>query len=326
MASLGGGRPTFPEHPEYVAVDDTCRDRLIVQDGVPEDRVRVLLNFVDLERFPPRAPLPRRPVRALLFCNEVGPHVGAVREACANAGIHLDTLGSGHANVSAAPETVLEHYDIIFGKARSALEGLAVGAAVILVGANGMGSMVTTADVERLRRLNFGVRALTNRLTPARVTAAIERYDPLDAAKVSSRIRASAGRDAVVEELLGIYRRLIAHSRDLLAAERGVETRAAAAYLRSLVPIVNGAVLQNRAVRTRVAHLQTEREELHEHLARVRAERDHLTSRLSQTLHNTDDLASRLAQALHTTANMERSLFWRARLAWVRTRQRFLQG
>jgi len=43
--------PRFPRILQYVAVDQTCRDRLILESGIPPDRVRVLLNFVDLERF-----------------------------------------------------------------------------------------------------------------------------------------------------------------------------------------------------------------------------------------------------------------------------------
>src|SRR6266496_4757809 len=61
------GPVLFPRVLRYVAVDFTCRDRLIYREGIPEDRVSVLLNFVDLKRFQPRAhPLPARPRRALL--------------------------------------------------------------------------------------------------------------------------------------------------------------------------------------------------------------------------------------------------------------------
>src|ERR1043165_6604223 len=53
--------PRFPLILRYVAVDQTCRDRLIYEHAIPQDRVQVLLNFVDLERFSARAELPARP-------------------------------------------------------------------------------------------------------------------------------------------------------------------------------------------------------------------------------------------------------------------------
>src|SRR5688572_29405437 len=57
---------TPPKHPRilrYVAVDDTCLDRLVSENGIAEERVEVILNSVDLEQFLPRAPLPARPDR-----------------------------------------------------------------------------------------------------------------------------------------------------------------------------------------------------------------------------------------------------------------------
>src|SRR2546422_4434185 len=39
--------PRFPRILRYVAVDHLCRDRLLFEHGIPEDRIRVLLNFVE---------------------------------------------------------------------------------------------------------------------------------------------------------------------------------------------------------------------------------------------------------------------------------------
>ncbi|MEO8519718.1 MAG: glycosyltransferase [Acidobacteriota bacterium] len=300
--------PRFPSILQYVAVDDTCRDRLVCEGGIPDERVRVLLNFVDLARFPQRSPLPPRPVRGLLFCNENGPHGAVVREACAQAGVSLDGAGLGHGS-SVVSETVLGGYDIVFAKARSALEALAVGAAVVLVGANGMGPMVTTSNVDRLRRLNFGIRALGSGLTPARLMAEIHRYDPADAAAVSGGIRATAGRDAAVDELLSLYRTVIADWRYRPGQDLRSDGRAVAEYLRSLSPALKGSVSEREAARTKLAGLEAEKEQLCGQLLSSRAEMEHL--------------ASRLSAALDTTANMERSLFWKTRLAWVKARDWF---
>ena len=76
--------PRFPRILRFVAVDETCRDRLVCEDGVEESRVRVLPNFVDLERFERRPPLPPRPRRALVFGNYTreSQHLAALRAAC----------------------------------------------------------------------------------------------------------------------------------------------------------------------------------------------------------------------------------------------------
>ncbi|HYJ80982.1 MAG TPA: glycosyltransferase, partial [Longimicrobiaceae bacterium] len=72
----------FPRVLRYVAVDHTCRDRLLHEHAVPEERVHVALNAVDLDRFRPRGPLPPHPARALVFSNGAGgkaSHLAAVR-------------------------------------------------------------------------------------------------------------------------------------------------------------------------------------------------------------------------------------------------------
>src|SRR5262245_21225024 len=76
--------PRFPRIRRYVAVDYLCRERLLADAGLPADRVRVVYNSVDLDRFVPRGPLPDRPRRALLFSNYANEHthLPAVRAAC----------------------------------------------------------------------------------------------------------------------------------------------------------------------------------------------------------------------------------------------------
>src|SRR2546421_10269031 len=77
--------PKFPRILRYGAVDQTCYDKLIYETAIPEERVRLVPNFVDLKRFKLRASLSARPQRVLILCNytQEFPHLAAVREACA---------------------------------------------------------------------------------------------------------------------------------------------------------------------------------------------------------------------------------------------------
>jgi hypothetical protein len=230
--------PRFPRILQYVAVDQTCRDRLILESGIPADRVRVLLNFVDLERFKPRPPLPARPQRALIFSNYASDytHAPAVREACAHYGIAVDTIGANAGNTSDCPEEVLGGYDIVFAKGKSALESLAVGAAVVLCDAVGVGPMVTSTQFDHLRALNFGLRALRDPVNAEVIERQIARYDAADAAKVSRLVRAGAGRDEIVEQIISLYREVIAENKTKAKPGKDEEARAAAAYLQFLAP------------------------------------------------------------------------------------------
>ncbi len=228
--------PRFPRLLRYVAVDETCRDRLALEHGIGEDRLRVLLNAVDLERFSPRAPLPAVPRRALVFSNTANEstHLKAVREACLRAGIELDVVGAEANTSTARPELLLGQYDLVFAKARCALESMAVGAAVVLCDMFGSGPMVTSGELERLRRLNFGMRALREPIDPEVLGREIARYDAADAAEVSRRIRTTAGLDALVEEIIELYREVIEEHAGSGQADALEEGRAAASFIHSL--------------------------------------------------------------------------------------------
>jgi glycosyltransferase involved in cell wall biosynthesis len=231
--------PAFPRLLRYVAVDQPCFDKLVFEHGVPEERVRLLYEFVDLERFRPRPrPLPARPRRALILCNytKENEHLRAARAACARAGLALDVYGLGVGRPCAEPEGLLREYDLVFAKGRAALEALAVGAAVVVYWWRRLGPLVTPAELERLRRDNFGVRAMGRQLAPEEfgeaVARAVAAYDAGAAAEVSRRVRETAGGDRVVEELLALYEEVIAEHAAAPPPDAEAEARAAARYLR----------------------------------------------------------------------------------------------
>lgn len=206
-----GARPwqetpvTGPRVAGWGAVDAACRERVLAAGAAPE-RVAMLPNFVDLERFQPRPPLPLRPTRALIFSNRAG-HDGwaaAVRTACEAVGMTVDTIGATVVP-TATPEAILGAYDLVFAKGRAALEALAVGAAVVLCDVLGLGPMVSAAQVPALRAQNFGFRTFTEPVTAAGVAARLAQYNAADAARASAQIRTLAGLDAAVDALLAVY-------------------------------------------------------------------------------------------------------------------------
>ena len=231
--------PLFPRILRHVAVDYNCRER-VTKAGVPAHRIRVIFNSVDLDRFKPRGSLPARPTRALLFSNYAneGTHLGAVREACSRAGLPLDVIGSEAGNPSTEPEAVIGQYDLVFAKARCALEAMAVGTAVILCDFRGTGEMVKSADVDEFRRWNFGARLLRQPLDPQILLQQIARYDPSDATVVSRRIRASAGLADQVDQLIALYREVLTEWRRARKPNRRSEVRSAASALRAVRPLV----------------------------------------------------------------------------------------
>ena len=229
--------PHFPRILRYVAVDDTCADRLLFREAIPPEKVSVMLNGVDVHAFRQRVPLPEKPRRAVVFGNVAHEltFLPVIRDACRRASVEVEVIGAAAGTAAAHPEAILGDYDIAFAKAKCAMEAMACGLAVILCDAAGIGGMVRSTDVDRLRRLNFGVRALRKPLSADIIQAELARYDPEDARLVSDRIRETASSDALYESLLAMYESVIAeHARSAVKDDWVVESRAAGAFLHDL--------------------------------------------------------------------------------------------
>lgn len=243
--------PLFPRILRYVAVDHACKARLF-RGGIPENLIRVILNFVDLDRFKPRPPLPARPQRALIFSNQAyeGTQLPAIRSACRRAGIDVEVAGLAAGRVADAPETLLANYDLVFAKARAAIEAMAVGAAVVLCDAAGAGPMVSSSNFDELRAFNFGIRCLTVPVQSSFIEKEVARYDPIDAAEVCRRMRANGGAEAAIDQLIDLYKDVIDEYAGSPAPDITAEQFAVAEYLRALGPTISAFEEQAKELQT----------------------------------------------------------------------------
>ncbi len=206
-----------PFHPRillYLGVSLVCMERL-KRDGVPENKIMFSANFVDTNRFMPRAPLPRKPIKALVFSNYANEdtHLPIVREACRQANLELDVVGL-LTNYVSDPENILGNYDIIFAKAKAAIESMATGSAVILCDFSGVGPMVTSKEFDKLSTMNFGFQSLTKALNVENILPEIARYDPHEAIKVRDLIRTNANLEQAAKNMLVNYETIIKQYRD----------------------------------------------------------------------------------------------------------------
>ena len=201
------------DHPRirrYFGVSRLCLEPLR-EEGVPAEKIHLLSNFVDTRRFTARGPLPPRPRRALVFSNYASEqtYLPAVQEACRRAGLELDVIGQGVRNFVAEPERLLGRYDLVFAKAKAAMEAMAVGTAVVLCDLAGVGPMVSSANFDELRPMNFGQEALRERVEPDALLHQIGKYDPQDARRVRDRLRETAALTTTVANLAGVYEQVI---------------------------------------------------------------------------------------------------------------------
>jgi hypothetical protein len=201
----------LPSIRRHMAVDLACRDRIAGRLHL-DTPIEILHNAVDLGRFQVRAPLPARPQRALILAKRSS-YLDAVRAACFLRGIQIDAVGPAVGKEIADLPACLREYDLVFASARSALEAMAVGCAVIVVDGRGLAGLVTHGNVASWHENNFGARVLSRPFSAESIVEEVDRYDASDARVVRDFIRAHSSLDDYIGRLEQIHREVIAEAR-----------------------------------------------------------------------------------------------------------------
>ncbi len=291
-----------PSIARYVAVDATCVDRLTTEEGIAPERIERLLNFVDLQRFSRRGPLPPRPKRALVLSNQAEPggYVEMIREACRQSGIDLEVAGVRWGRVIERPEDLLSGVDLVFAKARTALEAMAVGCAVVLADIFGAGPLVTLREFDEMRSCNFGIRLLREPHSVDWYRSQIAAYDAAEAGGISARVRQHAGLDEAVDHLLEIYAQAIADGRNYASRHTpDLEAhRAAARHLCSVAGRFKQAHGLEQTVQSLSAELNTARDR-NERLVEERGVLQHRVAHYPELERTVRSLSDQLTTARH---------------------------
>jgi hypothetical protein len=174
----------------------------------------------------------------------------SVRQACSARGIAVDAAGADVGRVTDNPGELLRNYDVVFAKARCAMEALAVGCAVVLCDRSGLGPMVSSGNFDEVRRLNFGLRTLRAPVSPETVAARLADYDPSDAARVSTRIRTEARIEDAVGQLLELFDQVLEDWNGRARSSLEEELRGASLYLQRITAeppprVAAGALLKS---------------------------------------------------------------------------------
>jgi len=234
-------QPLHPRILRYVAVTPTMRMRMAAESGIAEASIDVIPNAVDLRKFSTTRKSPDTPRRAAVYSSIVVPGSSlssTIAEAAALAGLELDFRGSREgARAVHAPETELLDYDIVFAAGKSAIDAIACGCSVIVVSITGCGELVNTENLERLRQANFSIPMNSPPPQPSKILEQIRRYSASDAAETSNRLRIMADLERYLDRFTALYGQVILVNRQRVE-DRLAEQRAAANYLRSLVPCI----------------------------------------------------------------------------------------
>ncbi|MHA4808864.1 glycosyltransferase family protein [Flavitalea flava] len=196
---------------KYIAVDYNCLDRLLIEAKIPCHYTSVIYNWVNTDRFKCRKDFAVRPSSALVFSNyaKSNNHYHIIASACRKYGITLDVIGAGTGNYIKQPEQVLLKYDLVFAKAKAAMEALSTGAAVVLCDYSGLGEMVAPERLEYLRKFNFGMKTLTRHFDEDHIIEEIRKFNGDNNRLNAEWIREHASFTRILEQLIQLYQQTI---------------------------------------------------------------------------------------------------------------------
>ena len=191
---------------KYIAVEQTCFDRLTLKVGCPAERSTILHPTVDIDKFWKRHSLPEQPKNALFYSEDLdqGP-LTDLQGACDDQEIKLDRSDAILKECPQPLEAVLPKYDLVFAHGRCAAEAIAAGCAVVLCSKTKSGPIVSSGEVQRFSRFNFGMRLLPHDHSKGRLIHVIKNYNAEDAESASNAVRTAASSNDWIAELLEFY-------------------------------------------------------------------------------------------------------------------------
>jgi hypothetical protein len=169
-----------PQLPGLVAAVVVASDRIArrVQAMAGDFEIVRLRQPVDTARFAPRGEIRDRPRRAVLLGNYLnGRRRSLLVDAWERAGVDCVAVGA-YGDVRAHPEEVIAGADIVVGKARAIIDGMACGRAAYVYDLYGGDGWVTADGYAGMEADNFGGHATDWTLSEARLAADIAAYRP----------------------------------------------------------------------------------------------------------------------------------------------------
>ncbi len=135
---------------------------------------------IDTWRFTLRPPLPERPQRLTVLSNYLyGERLETVRRAAGEMGMNFTLIGSSEGGKpTLSPEEGLRRSDVVFALGRSALEAMACGCAVYVLGHFASDGWVTQDSYPALERDGFASLATERAVDVETLCADLANYDP----------------------------------------------------------------------------------------------------------------------------------------------------
>jgi hypothetical protein len=199
-----------PQLPGVAAAVVACSDRFVrhVEALAGERELVRLRHPIDTQRLSPRGEIRERPRRAVLLGNYVsGRRRELIVEAWGAAGVECETVGA-HGTPTTDPASAVAAADIVVGKARAILDGMACGRAAYVLDVVGGDGWVTGERYAAMEADNFAGQATERVVDRERLVADLADYRPEMGQVNRDLVLAHHDARSHAYELVALFRRL----------------------------------------------------------------------------------------------------------------------
>jgi hypothetical protein len=210
----------------YVMMCEWMVSSTEMEFGVPRNRMTVIPNFVNMNRFSQVRKPPERPRRALLFGNKGFGESELLRleRACSEQGVSLEKVGYPYGNPQERPEAFLPDYDLVFAIGRCAVEAIACGCAVIPIVPGQAGQLITMENFQDWVFSNFSpiYGTCATQIDAGWLRRELTKCSPTDTSKVSAKLRKEHDLHSAITKIESVYQAAIEdykNNKDPIATE-----------------------------------------------------------------------------------------------------------
>ncbi len=207
--------PVHPHVRRWLAPSPRFQGWFAKEFGIPKEQFVLAPNFVDTAKFRRSADREQGRRHALLYHTNLrrGAEVEILQQGCREAGWSFDAVGSAFGGGTDAPELLLPRYEVVFTSGRSALEALACGCRVVIVGEGRLSPVLTPETYEAALAVNFASVPEHGELYEAAVVGALQTAAAADsdgaATGLIEQIRSEHALSVALDRLEVLYREVV---------------------------------------------------------------------------------------------------------------------
>jgi|GEM_PF-3471351 len=162
---------------KYIAISERIKHNLVSNHCIPDRKVQIVRNFVDVSRFFPQTEIREEPKVVLFMSNYfTSNNYEIIKKACDNLKLQLIHIGQTKQVLNT--QDYINKADIVVSLGRGILEAMACGRAAIVYGYLGGDGMITSSNMGEVRKHNFSGRRFKKDYEIIDLIQEIQKYEP----------------------------------------------------------------------------------------------------------------------------------------------------